>query len=164
MTQKTAANLLNSRFQGNGVELCKVGAVLSGMIHDEISELTRVVDRAQQGWEKAKTQNDDYYLDGVALIRFERYLIKSSTRTLGICNISGKFIKGPSVELTRRRKPVAVLLSIQEYERLSRKFTGFWSAVSKYRRKIEGEGIETSDRDFKGLRDVSSGRDVELEE
>jgi hypothetical protein len=45
----------------------KIGAVLSAMIHDEISELTRVVDRAQHGWEKAKTQNDDYYLDGVAL-------------------------------------------------------------------------------------------------
>jgi prevent-host-death family protein len=31
---------------------------------------------------------------------------------------------GPSVELTRRGKPVAVILSIQEYERLSRKYTG----------------------------------------
>lgn len=71
--------------------------------------------------------------------------------------------KGPSVELTRRGKPVAVLLSIQEYERLSRKYTGFWSAVSQYRRKLEDEGIEITDRDFKGLRDLSSGRDVGLE-
>ena len=72
--------------------------------------------------------------------------------------------KGPSVELTRRGKPVAVLLSIQEYERLSRKYTGFWSAVSEFRRKVEDEGIEISDRDFKGLRDLSSGREVGLEE
>jgi antitoxin Phd len=70
---------------------------------------------------------------------------------------------GPSVELTRRGKPVAVLLSIQEYERLSRKYTGFWSALSQYRRKVENEGIEISDRDFKGLRDLSSGREVGLE-
>jgi len=66
--------------------------------------------------------------------------------------------KGPSVELTRRGKPVAVLLSIQEYERLSRKYTGFWNAFSEFRRKeAEDEGIEISDRDFKGLRDLSSG-------
>lgn len=70
--------------------------------------------------------------------------------------------KGPYVELTRRGKPVAVLLSIQEYERLSRKYTGFWSAISEFRRKLEDEGIEISDRDFEGLRNLSSGREVEL--
>ncbi len=70
--------------------------------------------------------------------------------------------KGPYVKLTRRGKPVAVLLSIQAYERLSRKYTGFWSAVSEFRRKIDDEGIEISDRDFKGLRDLSAGREVEL--
>ena len=70
--------------------------------------------------------------------------------------------KGPSVELTRRGIPVAVLLSIQEYERLSRKYTGFWSAVSEFRRKVEDEGVEISDKDFDGLRDLSTGREVEL--
>jgi prevent-host-death family protein len=66
------------------------------------------------------------------------------------------------IELTRRGKPVAVLLSIQEYERLSRKYTGFWSAVSEFRRKVEDEGVEISDSDFKWLRDLSPGREVEL--
>jgi len=70
--------------------------------------------------------------------------------------------KGPSVELTRRGKPVAVLLSVQEYERLSREYTGFWSAISDLRRKVEDEGIEISDRDFNGLRDRSAGREVGL--
>ena len=70
--------------------------------------------------------------------------------------------KGLCVELTRRGKPVAVLLSIQEYERISRKYTGFWNAISEFRRKAENEGIEISDRDFKGLRDLSSGREVEF--
>ena len=68
--------------------------------------------------------------------------------------------KGPCVELTRHGKPVAVLLSIQEYEELSRKYTGFWNAVSEFRRKAEDEAIEISDTDFKGLRDLSSGREV----
>lgn len=63
---------------------------------------------------------------------------------------------------TRRGTPVAVLLSIQEYERLSRKYSGFWSAVSEFRRKVEDEGIEISDRDFDGLRDLSTGREVEV--
>ena len=70
--------------------------------------------------------------------------------------------KGPHVELTRRGKPVAMLLSIREYERLSRKYTGFWNAISEFRRKFEDEGIEISERDFKGLRDLSVGREVEL--
>jgi antitoxin Phd len=68
--------------------------------------------------------------------------------------------KGPPVELTRRGKPVAVLLSIQEYRRLSRKYTGFWNAVSEFRRGIEDEGIDISDSDFTGLRDQTAGREV----
>jgi prevent-host-death family protein len=47
--------------------------------------------------------------------------------------------KGPYVKLTRRGKPVAVLLSIQEYERLSRKYSGFWSALSAFRQNIQDE-------------------------
>ncbi len=70
--------------------------------------------------------------------------------------------KGPYIKLTRRGKPVAVLLSIQEYERLSRKYTGFWSAVSEFRRKFDDEEIEISDGDFKGLRNLSTGREVVL--
>ena len=70
--------------------------------------------------------------------------------------------KGPYIELTRRGKPVAVLLSIQEYERLSRKYSGFWNPILEFRRKTEDEGVEISDRDFNGLRDLSSGREVQL--
>jgi hypothetical protein len=47
--------------------MSKTGAVLSGRINDELLELTKVVNRAEQGWKRAKTQHDDYYLDGVAL-------------------------------------------------------------------------------------------------
>ena len=59
--------------------------------------------------------------------------------------------EGPSVELTRRGKSVAVLMSIQEYKRLAATQKGFWKAVSTLRQKINREGIEISDKDFKGL-------------
>lgn len=71
--------------------------------------------------------------------------------------------KGPSVKLTRWGKPVAVLLSIQEYERLSHKYTGFWSAVSEFRRGIQTEGIDITDSDFAEIRDLSTGREVNWE-
>ncbi len=67
--------------------------------------------------------------------------------------------KGPSVKLTRRGRPVAILLSIKEYEKLVRKNISFWNALTNFRNKA-GE-FEISDEDFVGLRDRSSGRIVE---
>lgn len=69
--------------------------------------------------------------------------------------------KGPYVELTRRGKPVAVLLSIQEYERLSREYTGFWQALSVFRQNTHDKDVEIIDVDFEGLRDPSTGREIE---
>ena len=69
--------------------------------------------------------------------------------------------RGPSVKLTRRGRPVAVLLSIQEYERLSQKKKDFWLALKSFRKIAEKEGIEISNADFKGLRDYSPGREVD---
>lgn len=68
--------------------------------------------------------------------------------------------KGPSVKLTRRGRPVAVLLSIAEYERLSRKRGGFWPALQAVRNLVGSEDVEISDMDFKGLRDKTEGREV----
>lgn len=41
--------------------------LLAAKILAEIKELAQLVNRAKQGWEKAKRAHDDYYLDGVAL-------------------------------------------------------------------------------------------------
>ena len=68
--------------------------------------------------------------------------------------------KGPSVKLTRRGRPVAVLLSIAEYERLGRKRGGFWLALQAVRNLAGSEEVEISDMDFKGLRDKTEGREV----
>ena len=70
--------------------------------------------------------------------------------------------EGPSVQLTRHGKPVAVLLSIREYELLMLKKKGFWNALIEFRNAIEKEGIKITDDDFKKLRDTSSGREREL--
>ena len=69
--------------------------------------------------------------------------------------------EGPSVKLTRHGRPVAVLLSIREYERLNRKREGFWSALMAFRKAVEKENIEISDSDFEALRDTSPGRKSE---
>ena len=70
--------------------------------------------------------------------------------------------KGPYIKLTRRGKPVAVLLSIQEYERLRCMYSGFWSALSKFRQNMKDEDVTITDRDFEGLRDRGVGRKVDL--
>lgn len=42
-------------------------AVLAGRIHESLNDLERVVRRAEELLDKAQRQNDDGYLDGVAL-------------------------------------------------------------------------------------------------
>ena len=69
---------------------------------------------------------------------------------------------GPLVKLTRHGKPVAVLLSIREYEQLAKNKAGFWSALTKFRSILEKENIKISDADFEDLRDTSTGRKREL--
>ena len=40
---------------------------LKERIHLELEEIPRVMARMNEGWERARRSNDDYYLDGVAL-------------------------------------------------------------------------------------------------
>ena len=63
--------------------------------------------------------------------------------------------EGPSVKLTRHGRPVAVLVSIREYERLNQRREGFWAALTAFRKAMEKESIEISDADFETLRDTS---------
>jgi prevent-host-death family protein len=65
-----------------------------------------------------------------------------------------------SIELTRRGEPVAVLLSIQEYQRLLSKQTNFWDAYSAFRRSIDLARLNIEPSVFEGVRDPSPGREV----
>ncbi|MDM8524914.1 type II toxin-antitoxin system Phd/YefM family antitoxin [Desulfococcaceae bacterium HSG8] len=61
---------------------------------------------------------------------------------------------GHRIRLTRQGRPVAVLIPVHKYER---KKTGFWKELVLLRQTIEDEGIDISDSDFEGLRDLSPG-------
>lgn len=64
---------------------------------------------------------------------------------------------GAKVELTRRGKTVAVLMSLSEYQRLSQERRSFWEAYQEFRRKHADSAVETEDA-FADVRDPSPGR------
>ncbi len=69
--------------------------------------------------------------------------------------------KGPPVELTRRGKPVAVLLSIKEYRKLRRDKPNLWQAIRKFREDTDLAGLD-AEQVWADLRDRSPGREPEL--
>jgi antitoxin Phd len=69
---------------------------------------------------------------------------------------------GP-VEFTRRGKPVAVLLSVEEYERLRPRQGGFYESLMKWREEADLEAIWADGDPFEGVRDRSPGREVSFE-
>lgn len=63
------------------------------------------------------------------------------------------------VELTRRGRAVAVLVSVGEYERLRQpRPSSVWEAIREYR----SQGAHDEDVVLDGLRDPSPGREPEL--
>ena len=69
---------------------------------------------------------------------------------------------GQAVKLTRHGRAVAVLLSIKDYQRLNRKREGYWRALNSLRKHMEKEGVVVTGEEFEGVRDNSSGREVDL--
>lgn len=69
---------------------------------------------------------------------------------------------GAEIQLTRRGKPIAVVLSVEEYERLKTQRTSFAEAYRQFRERFpEGEG-GISQRYLRSLRDRGRGRKVNL--
>jgi len=64
------------------------------------------------------------------------------------------------VELTRRGEPVAILLSLQEYQRLLAKETNFWDAYTAFRDSVDLAQADIDPRVFEGVRDPSPGREA----
>ncbi|HVR31041.1 MAG TPA: type II toxin-antitoxin system Phd/YefM family antitoxin [Thermoanaerobaculia bacterium] len=69
--------------------------------------------------------------------------------------------EGPPVRLTRRGKPVAVLVSLRDYERLGRRRPDLWQAIETFRRETDLSDLDV-DEIFAGVRDRLPGREVEL--
>ena len=65
-----------------------------------------------------------------------------------------------AVGLTRRGRPVAVLLSVEEYRRLLRGSKDFWSAYDEFRNGVDLERLDIGPEVFEGVRDPSPGRDA----
>jgi prevent-host-death family protein len=66
------------------------------------------------------------------------------------------------VEVTRRGQPVAVVLSIDEYRRLTATGQSFWSAYEIFREKHDLAAHGVTEEEFPATRDRSPGRGVDL--
>ena len=73
---------------------------------------------------------------------------------------------GETVHITRRGKPVAVLLSENEYARLrqSGERRSFWDPVVEMRSDPEFESVDWTQKDVDSWRDRRPGRDFEWPE
>ncbi len=70
--------------------------------------------------------------------------------------------KGPPVELTRRGRPVAVLVSIRDYERMQPARPTAWEAMKSFREEADLSVMTEIGEVFADLRDRSPGREVDL--
>jgi antitoxin Phd len=64
---------------------------------------------------------------------------------------------GP-VPLSRRGKPVAVLISLDAYRELSGERTSFWSALTRFRRGADVAAARIEPDNLRHLRDRAPGR------
>ena len=62
-----------------------------------------------------------------------------------------------SVQISRRGKPVAVVMSVQDYQQLTQRKTSFAEFLTDFRNSHQLDGVESV---FEGLRDLSPGRPV----
>ncbi|MFO1351842.1 MAG: type II toxin-antitoxin system Phd/YefM family antitoxin [Gammaproteobacteria bacterium] len=70
---------------------------------------------------------------------------------------------GVPVYLTRRGKPVAVLLSAARYQQLVESKKGFWQSLQEWRKEMIARGVEfPNDEDFTNLRAKDSRRELAL--
>jgi antitoxin Phd len=66
------------------------------------------------------------------------------------------------IELTRRGKPVALLISLREYRRLRATATNFWDSYSQFRERANLRALHIEPNVWQGVRDTSRGREVEF--
>jgi len=68
--------------------------------------------------------------------------------------------KGTTVELTRRGKPVAILVGVEDFDRLTKSGSTFMAAYEKFRREFDLEELQIEpEKELGDIRDPSPGRD-----
>lgn len=68
----------------------------------------------------------------------------------------------PTIELTRRGAPVAVLVSVDAFRRLQGNSLSFWDAYTAFRSTFDPTEFGSELDVFDAVRDSSPGRDVQL--
>ena len=86
-------------------------------------------------------------LKGVAIVEAQYSIAEAKNRLPSIIHAVEK---GAPVKLTRHGRPVAVMLSISQYERLNREKEGYWSALTSFRKLLEKPKIPDFRRRFRG--------------
>jgi prevent-host-death family protein len=66
--------------------------------------------------------------------------------------------RGPAVEVTRRGKPVAVLVPLAQYRRLALAQRSFKDALRAFRSSHDLKALSLADKTFSDVRSQSSGR------
>lgn len=69
--------------------------------------------------------------------------------------------KKDHIELTRRGEPVAVLLSMRAYRRLTAPRADFWEAYEAFRQRHDLTKLDIEPALFEGARDHSPGREMD---
>ncbi len=67
--------------------------------------------------------------------------------------------KGNPVEITRRGKPVAVLVSVDAYRQMASSRPRFWDVVSNFRDRIKAGRPGLGPKDLRDPRETGPGRD-----
>ena len=70
--------------------------------------------------------------------------------------------RGIPVEITRRGKPVAVVIPLSEYQRLTGERPSFWEAYERWRQTVDWDAVDDDIDPWADVRDRSPGRDIEL--
>jgi prevent-host-death family protein len=66
---------------------------------------------------------------------------------------------GAAIEITRRGRPVAVLISVTRHRRLEQSSAPLWQAIEEFRSRADLEQLDLSGL-FAGIRDRTAGRRV----
>ena len=95
-------------------------------------------------------------------MRIKRYSIAEARASLH--RLIREAENGARVELTRRGRPVAVLIGAEDFERLSEETPSFRAAYEKFRREFDLEALDINpDEIFGDVRDSPLGRDFNYE-
>ncbi len=90
----------------------------------------------------------------------ERYSIAEARHNLAA--LVHDLERQPVIELTRRGKPVAMLLSLGSYRQLLPEGESFWAAYTAFRAGLSSEELAVEPDIFSEVRERSPGRDLDL--